>query len=49
VLIQVAAAGIDDTDVDTRIGWYSRGRGRGGDLTGRNPTDRGEAAAPRRP
>ena len=34
VLIQVAAAAIDNTDVNTRIGWYSRaitaGTGAGG-------------------
>ena len=25
VLIRVAAAGVDNTDIDTRIGWYSKG------------------------
>ena len=27
VLVRVAAAGVNNTDVNTRIGWYSKGEG----------------------
>jgi NADPH:quinone reductase-like Zn-dependent oxidoreductase len=48
VLIQVAAAGIDDTDVDTRIGWCPKavtsGTGEGG-AAGSDPVATGDATA----
>jgi NADPH:quinone reductase-like Zn-dependent oxidoreductase len=34
VLIQVLAAGINNTDVNTRIGWYAKGYGDGGEASG---------------
>ena len=48
VLVGVAAAGVNNTDINTRIGWYSKGdgTGEGGSWTGeairfpRNPGNR---------
>ena len=36
VLVRVAAAGVNNTDINTRIGWYSKtdGTGEGGSWTG---------------
>ena len=42
VLIEVAAAGINNTDINTRIGWYSRDVSAGTDAAGRE----GVAARP---